>query len=568
MKRQGFLNSKKSSGGGGRLSNLLNKDIKELNGIILSLFCVSFLITVGIISYKVNTSYAIFTDTIKGEKTIELTVPNICNEVSIVSSGDTSGANAPVLSENMIPVYYDTCDEVWKKADESNQNSKYVWYDYDNKMWANSVTVSSANRQTYLAADPGTEIPMTDILTMQVWIPRYKYTVWNYNADGTVTSEPQEIDIELENETTTSGEIDCTDNIQGTSDGTSSGTEPTTSEICKLKVTDTICTDETCNGKTYTHPAFTFGEEELRGFWVGKFENSSNGECIPATEINLNTGCNVTTMDVLIKPNVASWRGTMTGTSYTNIVKMNDANNIYGFVEKQDDIHMMKSIQWGAVAYLSHSKYGINGEISLNSSSTFTTGCGPQSLGSISYGTTCNSYNTTLGQSASTTGNIYGIYDMSGGGSDAMMSNMVSPSTNFMSGQNNYTSEATHIYTNSGFDGVLYTKNAVGDYGMYDGAYNTPTQPYYDKYSFGKTYYSAASRNRTKLGEGIREIWVEAAAGWYGDYTEIIHDVAPWMHRGCSYDSGSYGGLFCASSSAGQAHVFHVSRVVIAIPVS
>ncbi len=101
---------------------------------------------------------------------------------------DNSGANEPVLDEGMIPVYYDEISGTWKKADETNKNEKYKWYDYNNKMWANSVTVSSTNRSKYLSAENGTEIPMDDILTMQVWIPRYKYKVWNYNADGTATS--------------------------------------------------------------------------------------------------------------------------------------------------------------------------------------------------------------------------------------------------------------------------------------------------------------------------------------------------------------------------------------------
>ncbi|MGN0992652.1 MAG: hypothetical protein ACI4PE_01750, partial [Bacilli bacterium] len=126
---------------------------------------------------------------------------------------DTSGANAPVPTSNMIPVYYDETAEVWKKADSTNQNFRYQWYNYDDKMWANSVTVSSTNRSTYINANPGTTIPMDDILTMQVWVPRYKYKVWNYNADGTVTSEPQEIEITFEEGTDTTGEITCTDSI-------------------------------------------------------------------------------------------------------------------------------------------------------------------------------------------------------------------------------------------------------------------------------------------------------------------------------------------------------------------
>ena len=33
---------------------------------------------------------------------------------------DTSGANAPLLASNMIPVYYDETNKTWKKADVSN----------------------------------------------------------------------------------------------------------------------------------------------------------------------------------------------------------------------------------------------------------------------------------------------------------------------------------------------------------------------------------------------------------------------------------------------------------------
>lgn len=56
------------------IKELLNKDVKEFNILILSLFCLSFLVLTGIISYKVNSSYAFFTNTINGDKTIEVTV--------------------------------------------------------------------------------------------------------------------------------------------------------------------------------------------------------------------------------------------------------------------------------------------------------------------------------------------------------------------------------------------------------------------------------------------------------------------------------------------------------------
>ena len=194
------------------LYKYLHKDVKEFNKYILSLVCIGILVLAGVLSYFITTSYAYFTDTIVGEKTIEAKVG--------LKNLDTSGANEPVLDEGMIPVYYDESTETWKKASSSNSNKKYKWYDYNNKMWANSVTVSSTNRSKYQSANLGTEIPMDDILTMQVWIPRYKYKVWNYNADGTKTSNEQQIEITFEDGTAKTGEISCTDSISGT-DGTS-----------------------------------------------------------------------------------------------------------------------------------------------------------------------------------------------------------------------------------------------------------------------------------------------------------------------------------------------------------
>ena len=561
MKTRDFLNSKKSSGGGYRLSKILNKDIKELNGIILSLFCVSFLITVGLISYKVNSSYAIFTDTIEGEKTLEF---------SVGFPQDKSGANAPVLSENMIPVYYDeTCNSnagCWKKADSENMSSEYKWYDYDSKMWANSVTVSTNDegvRTDLIDAPEGTEIPMDRILTMQVWIPKYTYTIWNYNADGTATSEPQEIDIQFESGTATTGEISCVDNIQGTSDGTSSGTEPTTSETCIIKSTNATCTD-TCNGKTYTHPAFTFGDKELTGFWVGKFEVSSDISCEPANSSAIGAGCNLTSIRPLVKPNVTSWRGAMVGTFENNIMAMNDASNKYGF-EASDDTHMMKNMEWGAVVYLSHSKYGTCAdgmctEVALNSASTYTTGCGPQSEGSTSSGTICNTYNTTLGQSASTTGNVYGVYDMSGGASDYVMGNMVSPDGITMMSGNREILE-TSVDSHSGYSGILYYLGLTSNgYVSSVGAYEYPENKYYDKYSFNT---SSTTRGRSKLGDARKEVYNISNYGWYSDYSRFAYGFYPWFNRGGYYNELNRTGVFNSGSMSGDAHIFYSSRLVI-----
>ena len=326
------------------LYKYLHKDVKEFNKYILSLVCIGILVLAGVLSYFITTSYAYFTDTIVGEKTIEAKVG--------LKNLDTSGANEPVLDEGMIPVYYDESTETWKKASSSNSNKKYKWYDYNNKMWANSVTVSSTNRSKYQSANLGTEIPMDDILTMQVWIPRYKYKVWNYNADGTKTSNEQQIEITFEDGTAKTGEISCTDSI--------SGTDGKASETCKLKSTNATCTDSTCNNKTYTHPAFTVGDKEIKGFWIGKFELTG------------------TISSITTKPNLSSLRKQSVSSFETNIMNMKNSGNQYG-IGTSTDTHMIKNSEWGAVVYLSHSKYGTctDGtckEVNINNSSSYYTG--------------------------------------------------------------------------------------------------------------------------------------------------------------------------------------------------
>ena len=487
------------------------------------------------------------------------------NSEEVEPSLDTSGANKPALDEGMIPVYYDETSETWKKADQTNADENYKWYDYNNKMWANSVTVSSTNRSKYLSASVGTEIPMDDILTMEVWIPRYKYKVWNYNADGTATSNEQQIEITFEKDNKNTSEIACQDAI--------SGTDGDPSETCKLKATNSTCTDATCNNKTYTHPAFTFGNEEKKGFWIGKFEVSATSSLdlttISYKEKNINEnvvtdkiayynnedvvvkkllhepdfyctilydGTRISTCSAtyfsLTKPNIYSWRYGTVKLYEDSIMNMRSSNNSYG-LSSSTDTHMIKNSEWGAVAYLSHSKYGTctDGtckEIGINNNSNYITGCGVAAGSSSS--TTCNAYNTATGMLASTTGNIYGVYDMSGGAWEHTMANIVSN------------------------DGITMIPDGSG--------YTTTTYPnvkYYDKYSYSTSY---SSRIRSKLGDGIKEVY-KGSSGWYSDDFDLAGSSDPWLKRGGYYNDGANAGAFSLVSHSGIADSINSSRIVI-----
>lgn len=42
----------------------------------------------------------------------------------------------------MIPIYFDENDNYWHKADKTNTNDNYEWYNYENKKWANVALVT------------------------------------------------------------------------------------------------------------------------------------------------------------------------------------------------------------------------------------------------------------------------------------------------------------------------------------------------------------------------------------------------------------------------------------------
>ena len=335
---------------------------------------------------------------------------------------DNSGANSPELLNNMIPVYYDGSN--WKYADIYEK-----WYDYDTKEWANAVVLNGG-----INKNVGDTISEDEIALWYVWIPRYTYTIFNGNNESV---NEQEIQIKFENGTSSSGTVECIDAVSGSG------------------ISSEICTDSTnkgiVNGKsTYTHPAFTFGDEELTGFWVGKFEVSGS------------------TSQITIKPNITSLRSQTVSSFFNAIQNMSTTYSLNSYS------HMMKNMEWGAVAYLSHSKYGTctDGkcvEVGINNNSNFITGCG--AIVGSSESKSCNAYNTTLGILASTTQNIYGVYDMSGGAIEYVMGNMVNSSGNFYS-------------SGAGFN-------------------TPPTSKYYDSYTNDSSYLS---HGRGKLGDATKEI--------------------------------------------------------------
>ena len=446
-----------------------------------------------------------------------------CKEEDPNARLDNSGANRPVLVDALIPVVYNESSSTWVKADTTSSTSTYGWYDYDQKKWANAVLVSSTNRSTYQSASAGTTIADADILAFYVWIPRFKYKVWNINkeimqeSNYTYNAKTEGIDIVFENSTVSTGTISCTYSYAAPS-----STAGSPNETCAGS-----------NGDYYTHPAFTFGTDELKGFWISKFEISSD------TPSATNGGGNSTTLTPRILPNVIAWRGNPLSNFWKVIYDMQTSNNIYGLPTSRTntDSHMLTNMEWGAVAYLTNSKYGrcTNGsctEVTVNNCNTYTTGIGANAVSAGSTSTTCtnadNKYNGSKGMLASTTGNVYGVYDLSGG------------SWEYTAGNMSKSSGTTYTY---------YASSAGTNF-----TYSTDTSKYLIPYSYGTTYNDQTAYNRGRLGDATGEVVLTTggSGAWYSDYARFLNSANAWFVRGGYYSSSAAAGIFHFNRSNGN----------------
>ena len=414
--------------------------------------------------------------------------------------------NAPVLDDGMIPVVFDTSNGTVIKTVSSTDSS---WYNYSNQEWANAVLVKESGTQTraYYKANPGVTVNESDILAYYVWIPRYSYRIWTTGIS--TTGEEQTIDIQFES-------------------------------------TDTISTGTTVDSYI-THPAFWWDNdsdgvreegEELAGIWVGKFETTG-------------TASNPT-----ILPNVTSLRNQNVSTQFATAQKL--GGTTYG-VSSSSDSHMMKNSEWGAVAYLSHSKYGINREIYINNSSGMYTGRSGGNVGGktpinktytdqtsttrynnygyytwdgylLNYNTNTKSSTRDLSKAASTTRNITGIYDMSGGAYEYVMG---------------YYSEASSTWgaaVNGDFAGFSFS--------------GKPDSKYYNDYT--TTNLLTECNGGVCYGHASSE-----TSMWYSDNGFHVTANNPWFRRGGDYQFGIGSGVFGLLNYSGGAYSNYSFRSVI-----
>lgn len=416
----------------------------------------------------------------------------------------------PELYTGMIPVVYDEGSNSWKKA-----NLYTSWYEYSTDAktgyrWANAVTVAehsskceatktcidnhkSHGRDYYNTAIAGTTISMDDITGMYVWIPRYQYNL----------KAPYGVEYP-------SG--DGAPNVQAPG-------------LINVKFLSTTAAADT---NWHIPSAFEFGTSTLTGFWMAKFETSpdSTSTCYKTPN---DTNCNKDTINAYVVPNRHSWNYIDVANAFKAGLNMSVPKNIHGLKNSQIDTHMTKNAEWGAVSYLSQSEYGIRKlkgasatarEISDNNyfnNNRFWTGCSAgRPADDSSFVTTCpaeHRYSHPSSAAGTTSGTIYGVYDMSGGAWD-MVSGVL---------KDNWGN---------------YKSNFVGK------------NKYFDQYGAN---LNSACEEGVCYGHALSE-----TNNWYHDYNTFINTSEMYLYRGGRANMDSTKGIYAFGRTNGAAG-YHLS---------
>ena len=398
---------------------------------------------------------------------------------------DNAGNKKEIISEKIeitsVPNY-------WKKTTSTDPE----WYNYGTEVNAPKLG-TGMTPIVYEGANKPTEKKWANAITedgsMWVWIPRYAYSITSgYHSSSTGTIE---IKFLKESSNVAYDGTSTWDNVSG-------------------------------QGKWNVHPAFNYGQE-VSGIWVAKFEASPEG----ATTSTSNSEYNGTGKKLQVKPGVSSWRSITISNIYDVCKNYNSALNS----------HMMKNDEWGAVAYLSKSKYGKqNEEVWINNSSSYITGSAGNSASASGNTGTTTDYTSTQGVKASTTGTVYGVYDMSGGSWEYVAAYV-------NNGNGNLTS-----YGSSLVNGDTKTKN------MYSRA---SLDNYKNNYTQNKGVYGDTVYETSMSGSG--------STSWYEDYSEFPNKNYPFFTRGSYYNHSTYAGVFYFSFDSGQASSLNSFRPVLLV---
>ena len=476
----------------------------------------------------------------------------------------TKGVNSPKLVQGMKKIMFtlpttDTKGSVVEEGQEGFDENN--WYDYKTSKWANTMTEDGS---------------------MWVWIPRFAYKIDNtkktidvkflvgttdqyYDDEGNLQTAKRATSATEEVDTTSDYYVHPAFTDESDINYANGGWDSELTGIWVAKFEAGYASGN--NDAEVVASSVNYTQEEGKA-WVGKTEAGTTSDSVQDAR-NWLDGLYGTKTTSIKYPTFQPITYSM------NYIDMNDvnnisraltgANNIYGFSSSSTDSHLMKNSEWGAVAYLGWSEYGANGVepyinnitansggerrgegvneeggvglISVYAVTGLTTGTTNEVAKTItadnlteinSTGTSNNIYawNHATGQKSSSTLNMYGVYDLSGG-----------------------VWERTAAYVNNGHENLSYYGSSVvaneGTSTKYATVYpHDATVDDTDKLTDTEENLNTASNanyplNKYIFGDAVRETSTSGTgtSGWNSDYSYFPGLNYPFFLRGGRFDN-------------------------------
>ena len=578
---------------------LNNKLIKEENGITL----VALIVTVVIIVILAGVSVKLLTGNNgligiarNKKEDIDLTINAQEEEIRRLEGGEgkENRPNSPVLLTGMTPIKFTMpTDEKMGKAVKTTAGDS-DWYEYgttyETRRWANAKTEDGS---------------------MWVWIPRFAYRVNKenetfdvvfligttdkyYDENGDIktakrqTSENQVID------TTVGYTVHPAFTNESKINYANGGWDK---ELTGIWVAKFQAGYASGNNKATVKSSSVYYTQSTS--WVHKTELGASSNSIANARNWLDGiyGGNKTSIKYPTFQGATYTMTYITQNDVFNIAKvLNETGNIYGLSETDSDSHLMKNSEWGACVYLSASIYGQNEkEITINNANLNsggakrTSSAGKSNVDSVYSVTGCTNnatdvgevittisainnvikdtptsngiftWNQKTGQNASTTGTIYGIYDMSGAMWERTAAYIANGNDSLKSYGASISYSSGTLKTISSKYTTVYPYNEKDSNGNAISNINTASQ---QNFAANSKIYGDAVRETNSGKAGTSESGWNSSS-WNGDNSSFPALYSPFFLRGGNLWNGSVAGAYAFLRGNGNTDCYYGFRAVL-----
>ncbi len=504
--------------------------------------------------------------------------------------------NPPEQIAGMTPIKFTEPTESQMGSYETTSWSDDTWYDYSQSKWANTKSEDGS---------------------MWVWIPRYAYKITykdgNKAEDGTIevkfligTSDNYYENGELKTakrQTSADETVDTTTDFyvhpaftNETSINFANGgwdKELTGMYVAKFEAGFPEGNNTTASKKSSV--SYSQDTGWVRAVEAGTSSDSNQGARNWLDGIYGETQTRISYP--VFQPLTYSMNYINVNDAYNISKAMNESGNIYGFTTASSDTHLMKSSEWGMISYLSYSQYGTKGQdIAINNANlnnggtkrTVTTGKNEvdsvygitgmtqgltdgaetvvkideiKTLSGNTPTTTGSMYawNQQGGVSASSTGNMTGVYDLSGGTWERTASYVANNHKNLLTYGESVAYTNDVLKTTSTKYTMVYPFDSAVDNSTKQDTEENLNAASNANYSKNTKIYGDATRETSTAGTGT--------SSWQDDYLYFAGLYTPFVAREGSLWDGSHAGRFSFYRGNGYSNFNNGFRPVV-VPVS